>query len=108
MKIEYWLTSARPIKKYNDKENAAFNPSNHAIIHLVNQLPGLEPTTDMTKEPLALVPASSDQYLDPLSCVDFGKVHVIERLREVIYIGQLTEKSLKKLRSYWRNTIGQP
>lgn len=59
----------------------------------------------MTKEPLAVTPASSDQKLDPMSRLNFGKIHTVEHNVKVKPVGKVTEESMLSLLAYARSSL---
>lgn len=59
----------------------------------------------MTKQPLAVEPATSDETLHPMSRLHFGKVHTIEHNIKVYAVGLITDTSKVRLIAYARNEL---
>lgn len=59
-----------------------------------NQSPGPLAAETITKDPIAVDPASQDQTLDPLSRVNFAKMYTVEHNVKVMSIGTVTKRSM--------------
>lgn len=57
----------------------------------------------MTKEPIAVEPASPEQKLDPMSRINFAKIHTIEHNVNVLPVGLVSDESMPKFEAYVRN-----
>jgi hypothetical protein len=53
----------------------------------------------MIKEPLA-AETFPDQKLDPMSRINFGKIHTVEHNEKVCPIGKIAKESLPKFKQY--------
>ena len=54
----------------------------------------------MAKEPLEVEPAKSDQKLDPMSRLNFGKVYTVEHNVKVLPVGRITDASINRFNAY--------
>ena len=57
--------------------------------------------TGITKRPIMVIPAALDQKLDPMSRLNFGKVHTVEHNVRVMPVGRIDPKSLPYFEAYW-------
>ncbi|KAL2001585.1 hypothetical protein VTN02DRAFT_1564 [Thermoascus thermophilus] len=97
-----------PISTYSGKGLAkpGVDVSTHAIIHMKGTKPARQAAEPpMTKEPIAVEPASPDQKLDPMSRINFAKVHTIEHNVKVLPVGRVSDESMPKFEAYVRNEI---
>lgn len=61
----------------------------------------------MTKNPIAVHPAATDQKLHIMGRLNFAKIHSVEWNVEVMNVGKATEGSIPPLIRYWRNQLEQ-
>lgn len=98
----------RPVNTYHGQGTTknGLDPSTHAIIHMIDQAAvRLAKETGMTKDPIAIEPASPDQKLDQMSRINFGKVYTVEHNVKVLHVGKIHESSMARFQSYWRNSV---
>lgn len=60
---------------------------------------------DMTKMPIAVDKASTDQTLDKMSRINFSIVHTVMWNVKVMNVGKVTQESMPRLVTYWRQTL---
>jgi mRNA-degrading endonuclease toxin of MazEF toxin-antitoxin module len=65
-------------------------------------LPG---ESDMTKIPIKVDKASSDQKLPPMSRINFSKVHAVIWNVKVMNVGTVARESMPALVTYWRQAL---
>ena len=78
----------------------------HAIIHMDDTRPGSTSEEEMrlmTKKPIAVRAASSDQKLHVMSRLNFGAPYSIQMNVKVMDVGTIAEASMPAFESYWRN-----
>jgi hypothetical protein len=96
-----------PVNTYNGKgvSNRRFNDSDraaHAIICMKDQTPFLaDDERGISKREIMVIPAGPDQKLDPMSRLNFGKVHTVEHNVKVMNVGQVDARSLRYFEAYW-------
>lgn len=96
-----------PVNTYNGKGvvKKGFNASDraaHAIIYMKDQSPYLnDDEHDISKRPIMVIPAADDQKLDPMSRLNFGKVHTVEHNLKVMDVGRVDARSRPYFQSYW-------
>ena len=96
-----------PVNTYNGKGVAkrGFNDSDkaaHSIIYMKGEEPfQADDETGITKRPIMVIPAALDQKLDPMSRLNFGKVHTVEHNVRVMPVGRIDPKSLPYFEAYW-------
>jgi hypothetical protein len=77
--------------------------ASHAIIYMNNEQPArLAAETELTKDPIAVVPAGPDQKLDQLSRVNFAKMYTVEHNVKVMSVGTVAPKSMPTLKVYFK------
>ena len=54
-----------------------------------------------SKKPIAVKPAGTDQKLDKMSRIHFGKVHTVEHNVKVMNVGNITGNSIQYFEAYW-------
>lgn len=59
----------------------------------------------MIKEPLEVAVESRDETLNPMSRLDFGKIHTVEHNVKVLPIGRITTKSMTRFMQYTRDEM---
>ena len=59
----------------------------------------------LVKKPIAIERASSDQELDRMSRLNFGKIYTVEHNVKVMAVGKVTKDSLPFLLGYWRASL---
>ncbi|KAL2008505.1 hypothetical protein VTN00DRAFT_6699 [Thermoascus crustaceus] len=99
-----------PISTYSGKGLAkpGVDVSTHAIIHMKGTKPARQAAEPpMTKEPIAVEPASPDQKLDPMSRINFAKIHTIEHNVKVLPVGRVSDESIPKFEAYVRNEFNR-
>ena len=60
---------------------------------------------DLNKRPIAVDKASPDQKLDPLSRINFSRVHTVIWNVKVMNVGKVTRECEPMLVAYWKQTI---
>jgi hypothetical protein len=78
----------------------------HAIIHMDDTRPASTSEEEMrlmTKKPIAVRAASSDQKLHVMSRLNFGAPYSIQMNVKVMDVGMIAEASMPAFESYWRN-----
>ena len=93
----------RPISTYSGRatEKPGIEQESHAIVYADGTEPiKLAGEVRMNKEPIA-VKMAAFQKLDPLSRVNFNKVHTVEHYVKVKNVGKVTDASMPKLKWYW-------
>ena len=116
VKEDYGCCWCVPINTYNEQGVAKFTRNKqritksdetiidaHAIIHMSNvdwYSPKWEP--EMTKDPISVVPAATDQKLSDMSRINFAKVHTIEHNVKVMHVGSVTKESRALFSTYWQ------
>lgn len=60
----------------------------------------------MVKEPLEVVADSPEQTVNPMSRLDFGRIHTVEHNAKVLPIGRVTLESMARFIQYTRDEIG--
>jgi hypothetical protein len=96
-----------PVNTYNGKGVAkkGFNDSDraaHSIIYMRGEDPyQADDEPDFTKRPIMVIPVAPDQKLDPMSRLNFGKVHTVEHNVRVMPVGRIDPKSLPYFEAYW-------
>jgi hypothetical protein len=75
----------------------------HAIIYMegTNIRPTAAERDMMDKESIAVHAAATDQKLDPMSRINFGKVHTIEHNVKVMNVGRISRDDLDDFKHYW-------
>lgn len=97
---------AIPIHTYGNKGVAkrGFNQidiQGHAVIHMTGTAPFTAPDEPrMTKNPIQVDPAQ-DQELEPMSRINFTKVHTVEHEVKVLNIGFVSKRSMPDFLKYW-------
>jgi hypothetical protein len=81
----------------------------HVIIHMDNTAPGStsEEKSLMTKNPIAVHPAATDQKLHIMGRLNFAKIYSVGWNVEIMNIGKATEGSITPFIRYWRNQLEQ-
>ena len=96
-----------PVNTYNGRGVAkkGFNDSDrsaHSIIYMKGELPfQADDETGITKRSIMVNPHAPDQKLDPMSRLNFGKVHTVEHNVRVMPVGRIDTKSLPYFEAYW-------
>ena len=97
---------AVPVHTYRNRgvEKPGFDQSDihgHAVIHMKGTLP-YTPATEprMSKNPIQVDPAGT-QELEPMSRVNFTKVHTVEHEVKVLNIGRVSQISMEDFENYW-------
>jgi hypothetical protein len=78
----------------------------HAIIYMDDTRPDStseEEMSLMTKQPIAVHAASSDQRLHIMSRLNFGAPYSIQMNVKVMDVGMIAQESMPAFQSYWRN-----
>lgn len=92
-----------PVSTYGGQGVAkrGIDPRSHAVMYMADTGPLVgsdEPR--MTKKPLRIVPASPGEKLDPMSRLNFGKVHTVEHNIRVRPIGRVSRAHMPDFVSY--------
>ena len=77
----------------------------HAIIYTGpegSEPPDILPGEGITKLALRVEPDGSEEKLDPISRINFGKTYTVEHNVKVLSIGLVAEEHLDLLVHYWR------
>jgi hypothetical protein len=75
----------------------------HAIIYMSDgEAKSRNTEPKMSKHSIKVVPAGEDQKLDPMSRVNFAKVHTVEHNFKVMDVGIVEKNSLPYFKLYWR------
>jgi hypothetical protein len=79
----------------------------HAIIYMDNTRPwaSVEEESLMSKKPIAVRAASSDQKLNKMSRLNFGRPYSVQWNVKVMNVGKITQDSMPRFESYWRNEV---
>jgi hypothetical protein len=79
----------------------------HAIIYMDNTHPwaSAEEANLMTKKPIAVRAASSDQKLNKMSRLNFGRPYSVQWNVKVMNVGKITKDFMPRFESYWRNEV---
>jgi hypothetical protein len=104
-----------PINTYNGQGvlKKGFNRQDqraHAIIHMDDTAPGSTSKQEeslMTKTPIAVHPAATDQKLHIMSRLNFAKIYSVQWNVKVMNVGKVTEGSMGLFIGYWRNQLDQ-
>jgi hypothetical protein len=59
----------------------------------------------MNKRPIAVDKSSPDQKLDPMSRLNFSRVHTVIWNVKVMDVGRVTRESIPTLVTYWKQTL---
>lgn len=97
-----------PISTYGNRGVAKPNvdPDTHAIVYPRGTSPIREANEPrMIKEPLEVAVESYDETLNPMSRLDFGKIHTVEHNVKVLPIGRITSKSMTRFMQYTRDEM---
>jgi hypothetical protein len=103
--------SIRPISTYSGQGTAkpGVDSSTHAVIYMAGTMPRVEPNEQrMTKDPIAVIPASPAEKLDKMSRINFGKVYTIEYNVKVMDVGMVTPDSQRNLHHYAYYELTRP
>ena len=98
-----------PINTYNGQGVAKVGFSNrdilaHAIIYMKGSpSQGAKGEPKLSKKPIEVTPAATDQQLDSMSRIHFGKVHTVEHNVKIMNVGQVTKDSLQYFEGYWND-----
>ena len=78
----------------------------HAIIFVESDRPRpLVGEPAISKRPIAVVPASEDQRLDPASRINFAKVYTVEHNAKVMDIGRVSDRSMPRFKQYFQEQL---
>jgi hypothetical protein len=80
----------------------------HAIIYMDNTRPASTSEEEMrlmTKQPIAVHAASSDQRLRIMSRLNFGAPYSVQMNVKVMDVGTIAQASMPAFESYWRNEL---
>jgi hypothetical protein len=77
----------------------------HSIIYMDDTKPVIDSTDKdmMSKSPIAVTAASSEQKLHYMSRINFGKVYSVEWNVKVMNVGMVHRDSMYKFAGYWLN-----
>lgn len=107
VKKEHGFCWCIPVNTYSGKGVAkkGFTKADraaHAIIYMDDESSyQAADETDITKRAIMVIPADDDQKLDPMSRLNFGKVHTVEHNVRVMHVGRVDPKSLPYFEGYW-------
>ena len=88
---------------------SADDRNKHTVVYMTgNQPTRLADEHLMNKQPIAVDPASPDQRLHQMSRLDFRRVHTVEHNVKVKDIGQVSQRSMPYLLTYWRDVVNRP
>ncbi|OJJ01723.1 hypothetical protein ASPVEDRAFT_130660 [Aspergillus versicolor CBS 583.65] len=97
-----------PISTYGNRGVAKPNvdPYTHAIVY-PRGTPPIQAANEprMVKEPLEVALELLDETLNPMSRLDFGKVHTVEHNVKVLPIGRITSRSMTRFIQYTRDEM---
>lgn len=97
-----------PISTYGNRGVAKRNvdPYTHAIVY-PRGTPPIQGANEprMVKEPLEVAIELLDETLNPMSRLDFGKVHTVEHNVKVLPIGRITSRSMTRFIQYTKDEM---
>ena len=80
----------------------------HTAVYMKGTSPGVEPEElqrGMSKDPIAIHPASADQKLLPMSRLNFGKIYTVEHNVKTMHVGFIRGEDLQTLKVYHYQTF---
>ncbi|OJJ42012.1 hypothetical protein ASPZODRAFT_78015 [Penicilliopsis zonata CBS 506.65] len=98
-----------PISTYSKQGVAkkGVDPSKHSIIYMEGTLPERGPNEPpMVKDPIAVIPATSEIKLDRMSRLNFEIIHTVEHNQRVMAIGKIADASMPKFINYAKYELG--
>jgi hypothetical protein len=103
-------TTCRPINTYSGQgvTKRGFIKSDreaHAVIHMSDAQPYQSPDErDIIKKAIKVVAASPEQKLDPMSRLNFSRVHTVNHFVKAMNVGMVHKDSIPFLMGYFQNS----